>query len=170
MGNIFNSTKNEKIKLLNNEITFLNKNFQAKDIYEKHFLNIYKVYDEQLKNYKNIKIMQMTNDSLLKTKVLKVLQSMSSMINEHIINIANYYYDEHSNNQKNIKLILVENLENYITLNDFLLMLLKMNVNKNTLVTVRIIYLFNIRKFLKMKLVIYSLLLWKFFYSYQERI
>jgi hypothetical protein len=124
-----NERKN-KIKITANKIAFLGDRFQADYLYEKHFINVYRVFDHSKNQYKNLKVIHINNDKVVNNTIIKDLKEKYIYINHPgIINIQEIYLDDFlstgTRNKNYINLILVEEAIDYITIKDFLIILIE---------------------------------------------
>jgi hypothetical protein len=146
MGNQVNSflnkifeihEKKNKIKITGTGITFLNNKYKAVYFYEKHFFYTYRVLDTSNNQYKNLKIIQTLNDKEIKNTISRDLNEKYMAINTlYTISIQEFYFDDSSTgtrNKNNSNLILIEEPLDYITLKDFLIILIENTLKEERL-------------------------------------
>jgi hypothetical protein len=146
MGNQINSLfnkifdiheKKNKLKLSGKGITFLNNKYKAEYFYEKHIFYTYRVKDTTSNQFKNLKIIQTLNDKEIKNTITQNLNLKYLTINTPFnISIKEFYFDDSTTgtrNKHNSNLILIEEPIDYITLKDFLIILIENTTSEDRL-------------------------------------
>lgn len=116
----------DNCKLNKNEsVSFCDERLQAKSVQEKHFLNIYRVYDHTKKKWNNMKLLQIKNDQDIKEKIKKEIDKFYSMSNNrNFVKIEEILLNEKKYTKNHIQLIILEEALDFITLRDFLFIMI----------------------------------------------
>jgi hypothetical protein len=137
--------RNKRVEL--KQVSFLNGRYEAIYLYEKHFLNVYRVFDKITHSYKNLKLfpiltevkqniskedienyIRISQESLINLEYYDINESRDrkSCSNTSLVNIEDFYFDYSNNTYTN--LLVIEEPIDFITFNDFLLILKNMQV------------------------------------------
>jgi len=107
-------------------VAFCNGRYQASYFQEKHFLNVYRVYDHIKRKWNNLKIIRIINKEEIKDKIIKESQKFYNLtLKENYVKIENIFINDMTYNKNYTQLIILEEAHNFITLKDFIIIFLE---------------------------------------------
>lgn len=119
---VLNVIHSQSKNLQKENITFIDNKYKALSTFERGILNLFHVIDSKsnFAQYKTIKTYQIKNNEIEINKVNNFLKTISSLSSEKIIKIENFSFDNSNKKGKILRLFIIEEYNDYISLEQLL--------------------------------------------------
>ena len=126
----FDKNQNDK-----DTVSFCDERFESIFAVEKHFLNVYRIYDHLKENWHNLKLINISNDEEVKRHINAESEKFYSFgLNENFVKIQDIFLNERTNKKNNLQLIILEEPLDFLTLKDFLFIFMREFNNEQSIV------------------------------------
>jgi hypothetical protein len=139
---VLNVIHSNSKNLQKDNITFLDNKYKAQSTFERGILNLFQVIDQNsnFALYKTVKTYQIKNDDIYINKVNNILKTISSLSNDKIIKIENFSLDNNNKKGKILRLYIIEEYTDYISLQQLLGFLYDDYINRKLIFDIDILY------------------------------